>query len=53
MAGISANHPNHTFAADDFAVPADLFDGSSNFHDNTQMYKAKKLTRYPPYTGAT
>jgi hypothetical protein len=35
VAGIRADHPHHTLAADDLAVPADLFDGSSNFHDIT------------------
>jgi hypothetical protein len=30
--GVVANHPNHTFAADDLALVADLSNAGSDFH---------------------
>jgi hypothetical protein len=37
MTAVSADHPYHTLAADDFAIPADFLDGRSNFHGYTQL----------------
>jgi len=33
VAGVLANHPHHTAAANDFALLADLLDARSNLHD--------------------
>jgi hypothetical protein len=39
MTAIGADHPDHTLAADNFAIPANFLDGGSNFHGYTQLVK--------------
>ena len=49
MALIRANHTHHTVAANDFAVAADFFDRSRNFH----FFLLKLSIRHCTFSGST
>jgi hypothetical protein len=44
MARVSANHPDHALAADDFALVADLLDAGADLHDALSF--GSKLLQY-------